>query len=63
MPIIKTLSRALKQEKERFTIPRSVQDAIPIRRVWPDGIFQVGKPVLEILFLYRYQLQHRRERG
>lgn len=42
MSIIKTLSRALKQEKERFTIPRSVQDAIPIRRVWPDGIFQSG---------------------
>ena len=42
MPIIKTLARAVKQEKERFKIPRSVQDAIPIRRIWQDGIFQVG---------------------
>ena len=42
MSIIKTLARAVKQEKERFKIPRSVQDAIPIRRIWQDGIFQVG---------------------
>lgn len=42
MPIVKTLAKALKQERERFKIPRSVQDAIPIQRVWPDGIFQVG---------------------
>ena len=41
MPILKTLTRAAK-EQERFTIPKSVQDAIPIRRIWPDGIFQVG---------------------
>lgn len=42
MPIIKTLSKAAKAEKEKFTIPKSVQDAIPIQRIWSDGIFQVG---------------------
>ena len=42
MPIIKTLVKATKLEKEKFTIPKSVQDAIPIQRIWPDGIFQVG---------------------
>lgn len=41
--MIKTLVRAQKAERERFTVPRSVQDAIPIRRVWPDGVFQTGK--------------------
>ena len=41
--MIKTLVRAQKAERERFTVPHSVQDAIPIRRVWPDGIFQAGK--------------------
>lgn len=41
--MIKTLVRAQKAERERFTVPRSVQDAIPIRRVWPDGVFQAGK--------------------
>ena len=41
--MIKTLVRAQKAERERFTVPHSVQVAIPIRRVWPDGIFQAGK--------------------
>ena len=40
--MIKTLQNALKQDRESFVLPRSVQDAIPIRRVWPDGIFQFG---------------------
>ena len=42
MPIVKTLSKATKLEKEKFTIPKSVQDAIPIQRIWSDGIFQIG---------------------
>lgn len=42
MPLIKTLSQALKMDKERFRVPKSVQQAVPIRRIWPDGIFQVG---------------------
>ena len=40
--MIKTLQTTLKQDKERFKVPRSVQDIIPIRRLWPDGIFQFG---------------------
>ena len=28
--------------REGFVLPKSVQDAIPIRRLWPDGIFQFG---------------------
>jgi len=40
--LIKTLQAALKQDREHFEVPRSVQDAISIRRLWPDGIFQYG---------------------
>lgn len=40
--MIKTLQRVFKQDKERFRVPRSVQQAIPIRTIWPDGIFAVG---------------------
>ena len=40
--MIKTLLNTLKQDKEKFTIPRSVQDTIPIQRLWPDGVFQFG---------------------
>ena len=40
--MIKTLQTALKQDRDAFTIPRSVQDSIPIQRLWLDGIFQFG---------------------
>ena len=40
--MIKTLIQARKLDREKFKIPRSVQQAVPIRRIWPDGIFQVG---------------------
>ena len=40
--MIKSLQTMLKLDQERFEIPRSVQDMIPIRCIWPDGIFQVG---------------------
>ena len=40
--MIKTLKNLLKQDKEKYSVPRKVQDVIPIRRMWSDGIFQVG---------------------
>ncbi len=43
--MIKTLQNTLKQDKERFTVPRSVQDTIPIRRIWPDGVFSIWQQV------------------
>lgn len=41
--MIKTLKTITKQEKEGFFIPRGVQDIIPVRRIYEDGIFQVGR--------------------
>lgn len=41
--MIKTLHSISKQEKEKFKIPRSVQQTIPIDTIWKDGIFKVGK--------------------
>ena len=32
----------MKQDKEKFKIPRGVQDVIPIRSMWKNGIFLVG---------------------
>lgn len=41
---MKILNRTLfKKDNEKFKIPRSVQDAIPIDAMWEDGIFLVGK--------------------
>ncbi|SBW00866.1 conserved hypothetical protein [uncultured Eubacteriales bacterium] len=41
---MKTLSKLFQQDRERFTVPRGVQDVIPIKRIWDDGIFMVGNP-------------------
>lgn len=41
--MIKTLSNIFKQDKEKFVIPKGVQQAIPIQAVWADGIFQIGR--------------------
>ncbi len=40
--MIKTLNQILKSEKESFKVPSSVQETIPIKRIWKDGTFQVG---------------------
>ncbi|TNJ65313.1 DUF87 domain-containing protein [Paenibacillus hemerocallicola] len=40
--MIKTLKRIISQDKERFVVPKGVQQTIPIRAIWPDGIFLVG---------------------
>ncbi len=40
--MIKTLQNTKKLDKIKFSIPKSVQDAIPIHRIWGDGVFQFG---------------------
>lgn len=40
---MKTLKMLFKQDKEAFVVPKSVQDVVPVNRIWEDGIFQVGK--------------------
>lgn len=41
---MKTLNRLFsKREKNDYKIPHSVQDTIPIKSIWDDGIFLIGK--------------------
>ncbi len=35
--------KLFKKDKEKFIAPKGVQDIIPIKRIWKDGIFLVGK--------------------
>ena len=42
MTLIKSLSAANKSERDKFRIPHSVQQSIPIRCIYSDGIWQVG---------------------
>lgn len=41
--MIKALQNIQKQEKEDFSIPKSIQQVIPIQRIWTNGIFLIGK--------------------
>ena len=41
--MLKTLKKIFKLDKEKFKVSRSVQDIIPIKTIWEDGIFLVGK--------------------
>ena len=47
--MIKTLRNLLKQDKERFVVPRGVQDVIPIKAIYDDGILDVYKRQVEEL--------------
>ena len=49
--MIKTLKNLLKQDKERYRVPKRVQDVIPIKRLWNDGIFLVGSKYTK---MYRF---------
>ena len=40
---MRTLKRLFKQDNDGFDFPKSLQDTIPITRIWKDGIFLNGK--------------------
>ena len=40
--MIKTLKLLSKKEQEKFKVPKTVQDLIPVQTVYNDGIFQVA---------------------
>ena len=52
--MLKTLKSILAQEREAYRIPRTVQDLIPVSRIWADGIFLCGKSenILHIICIY-----------
>ena len=39
---MKTLNKVFKLDKEKFVVPKSSQDIIPIKALWEDGIFLIG---------------------
>ena len=48
----KTLLSMKKKNSEAFVAPKSCQDAIPIKRVYDDGIFQVGRELFSKTFKF-----------
>ena len=41
--MLKTLKKIFRLDKEKFKVPRCVQDIIPVKAIWEDGIFLVGR--------------------
>ena len=41
----KTLKNLFKQDREKFVVPKSVQNIIPMKTIWEDGIFLVATAV------------------
>ena len=39
---MKAIKQVLRQDKEPYRIPKRVQEVIPIKRIWSDGIFLAG---------------------
>ena len=39
---MKAIKQVLQKDQEPYRVPRRVQDIIPIKRIWSDGIFLVG---------------------
>ena len=50
--MIKTLKNIKNQEKGKSTIPKSVQKVIPIKKIYSDGIFLVGKNKYSIMYRF-----------
>ena len=40
--MLKSIKTIKAQDKETFKVPKRVQDVIPIKMIWSDGIFRVG---------------------
>ena len=47
---MKTIRNLFKQDKEKFVTPKSVQDCIPIKTIYKDGILNIVN-VLGLLIL------------
>ena len=43
MPVIRSLAAANQSERDKLRIPKSVQQTIPIKSIYADGIWQVGR--------------------
>ncbi len=41
--MLKTVETITRENKESFAVPTRVQDIVPIKRIWKDGIFLIGR--------------------
>ena len=64
--MLKTLKSIQAQSKEKFHVPQSVQQLLPIVGIWEDGIFQTGKTQYSVSYSFsdiNYLIAGREERS
>jgi len=50
--LLGTLRKLLKRDQDRYRVPRKVQDIIPVKAIWPDGIFLTGRNRYSMLIMF-----------
>ena len=40
--MMKSIRSLIRQDREKYVIPRQVRDVIPVQQIWEDGIFHAG---------------------
>ncbi len=50
--MFKSVLRMFKLDRERLSIPRSVQNVIKVKQIWNDGIFRVGRNRYSMTFKF-----------
>ena len=62
--MMKSIKTAIQQEREAYRVPRRVQDTIPIRRIWEDGIFLCGQKYTKTFYFtdINYQVASREDK-
>ena len=62
--MMKSIKTAIQQERETYRVPRRVQDTIPIRRIWEDGIFLCGQKYTKTFYFtdINYQVASREDK-
>lgn len=50
--MLKTLNQTIRKDKEKFKVPKKVQDIIPIKEFWKSGIFRVADGKYSMTFKF-----------
>ena len=48
-----SLNKFIRPDREKIPVPHSVQDIIPVRTIWHDGIFLTGRNTYSKMFRFR----------
>ena len=48
----RTLRNIMRRDRDKFKVPKKVQDILPVKMIWTDGIFLSGRNRYSKMFLF-----------